>query len=243
MRNEAVLADPRGQAVRTQQKARPVPGLDRFDPGDGRVPTADTPFGRLAGVTRFDADFPALMRQARTVRNLLSTSPSARGARKAPVRSRHRLGRVVTAALTIGMFMGVAACGDGRGPATSSGTASDGPAAEGREVRVGVAYDIGGRGDKTLNDATAAGLDKAKAKLGFAEINELEAGSAEPDAAREERLRLLVSAGYNPINAVRLRLLRPDQEGRRRVPRHQVRDRRRRRSRWPKHRQPGVRRA
>lgn len=127
---------------------------------------------------------------------------SARGTRKALIRSRNRFGRVVTAALTVGMFMGVAACGASHEPATSSGTAGDGAATEGREVKVGVAYDIGGRGDKSLNDATGAGLDKAKAELGFTEIKELEAGGAETDAAREERLRLLASAGYNPIIAV-----------------------------------------
>ncbi|WP_188192710.1 apolipoprotein N-acyltransferase [Nonomuraea sp. SYSU D8015] len=74
MRNEAVLVDPRGKVVWTHQKARPVPGLDPFDAGDGRVPTADTPFGRLAGVICFDADFPVLMRQARDVDLMLVPS-------------------------------------------------------------------------------------------------------------------------------------------------------------------------
>ncbi|MEV4399178.1 nitrilase-related carbon-nitrogen hydrolase [Nonomuraea sp. NPDC049607] len=67
MRNETVLVDPRGRVLWTYEKARPVPGMDPFDPGDGRVPTADTPFGRLANVICFDADFPALMRQAADV--------------------------------------------------------------------------------------------------------------------------------------------------------------------------------
>jgi apolipoprotein N-acyltransferase len=38
--------------------------MDPIDPGGGRVPTVDTPFGRLANVICFDADFPVLMRQA-----------------------------------------------------------------------------------------------------------------------------------------------------------------------------------
>ncbi|MFG1616378.1 apolipoprotein N-acyltransferase [Nonomuraea wenchangensis] len=74
MRNETVLVDPRGQARWTYEKARPVPGLDPFNPGDGRVPTADTPFGRLANVICFDADFPALMRQAGDVDVMLVPS-------------------------------------------------------------------------------------------------------------------------------------------------------------------------
>ena len=34
-------------------------------------------------------------------------------------------------------------------------------------VKVGLAYDIGGRGDKSFNDAAARGLDLAKKKLGI----------------------------------------------------------------------------
>jgi apolipoprotein N-acyltransferase len=63
-RNEAVLITPSGRAAWSYEKSHPVPGLDDLDPGDGVVPTADTPHGRLAAVICFDADFPALMRQA-----------------------------------------------------------------------------------------------------------------------------------------------------------------------------------
>ncbi|GAA1016290.1 apolipoprotein N-acyltransferase [Acrocarpospora pleiomorpha] len=74
MRNETVLVDPTGHARWTYEKARPVPGMDPIDPGNGRVPTADTPFGRLANVICFDADFPALMRQAADVDLMLVPS-------------------------------------------------------------------------------------------------------------------------------------------------------------------------
>ncbi|WP_084964298.1 hypothetical protein [Thermoactinospora rubra] len=47
----------------TYEKVRPVPGMDQFETGDGRVPTADTPIGRLSNVICFDADFPDLMRE------------------------------------------------------------------------------------------------------------------------------------------------------------------------------------
>ena len=39
-------------------------------------------------------------------------------------------------------------------------------------LRVGMAFDTGGRGDGTFNDLAAAGLDQAKTELG-AEIQEL----------------------------------------------------------------------
>ena len=69
------------------------------------------------------------------------------------------------------------------------------------DLKVGLAYDIGGRGDQSFNDAAAAGLDKAKAELGV-EAKEAEASNGEPDSAKEERLRVLANAGYNPVIAV-----------------------------------------
>jgi len=68
-------------------------------------------------------------------------------------------------------------------------------------VKVGMAYDVGGRGDKSFNDLAAAGLDKAKADLGV-QVKELAATVGETEAAKESRLKLLADAGYNPIVAV-----------------------------------------
>ena len=66
---------------------------------------------------------------------------------------------------------------------------------------MGLAYDIGGRGDQSFNDAAAAGLDKAASELGV-QVKELEATAGETDAQKEERLTTLAEAGYNPIIAV-----------------------------------------
>jgi apolipoprotein N-acyltransferase len=62
--NESILIDPKGIVVWRYQKAHPVPG-EPFPPGDGKVPTVQTPYGRLATVICFDADFPGTIRQAR----------------------------------------------------------------------------------------------------------------------------------------------------------------------------------
>ncbi|CAB4804151.1 unannotated protein [freshwater metagenome] len=68
------------------------------------------------------------------------------------------------------------------------------------KVKVGLAYDIGGRGDKSFNDSAAAGLDAAKKKFGVtAKEVTVTTGS---DSEREGKLRLLAAAGYNPIIAV-----------------------------------------
>ena len=79
-------------------------------------------------------------------------------------------------------------------------TAFVAPATAATKVKVGLAYDIGGRGDKSFNDSAAAGLDAAKKKFGVAakEVT-VTTGS---DSEREDKLRLLAKAGYNPIIAV-----------------------------------------
>ena len=68
------------------------------------------------------------------------------------------------------------------------------------KVKVGLAYDIGGRGDKSFNDSAAAGLEAAKKKFGVtAKEVTVTQGT---DSEREDKLRLLAKAGYNPIIAV-----------------------------------------
>lgn len=62
--NQAILINPQGHVVWIYNKTHPVPGLERIAPGDGQVPVVETPYGRLATVICFDADFPDLMRQA-----------------------------------------------------------------------------------------------------------------------------------------------------------------------------------
>ena len=90
----------------------------------------------------------------------------------------------------------ISACG---GSSSSDSTASAEPTAA--AVKVGLAYDTGGKGDGSFNDAAYAGLQRAESELGV-EVKELEAGADETDASREERLRLLASSGYNPVIAV-----------------------------------------
>jgi basic membrane protein A and related proteins len=87
--------------------------------------------------------------------------------------------------------------------ATASAEASASAAAtmDGSSIKVGLAYDIGGRGDQSFNDSAAAGLDKAVTDFGV-QTKELEATGGETDAQKEERLTSLADAGYNPIIAV-----------------------------------------
>jgi len=83
-----------------------------------------------------------------------------------------------------------------------SSQAACSPSATGTSsVKVGLAYDTGGKGDGSFNDSACAGLDKAQKDLGVG-VKELTAGQNETDASREERLRQLAKGGYNPVIAV-----------------------------------------
>lgn len=81
-------------------------------------------------------------------------------------------------------------------PADSSSAAP-----EKKAVKVGMAYDIGGVGDKSFNDSANAGLERVKSELNL-EIKALSAKGGETDADKEARLKLLAEGGYNPIVAV-----------------------------------------
>ncbi len=96
--------------------------------------------------------------------------------------------------------MALAACG-GDSSTTSSSSGETSAAAGGEKIKVGLAYDIGGRGDKSFNDSAAAGLDRAASELGI-DFKELSANQGETDADKEARLKLLAQGGYNPIIAV-----------------------------------------
>ena len=101
------------------------------------------------------------------------------------------------AAVVAAAALGLSACGSSETPAP----AGTGTSAAGEKIKVGMAYDVGGRGDQSFNDAAAAGLDKAKKDLNI-ESKEATATSGEPESAREERLQQLIDAGFNHIVAV-----------------------------------------
>lgn len=66
-------------------------------------------------------------------------------------------------------------------------------------VNVCVAYDLGGPGDRSYNDAVLAGLTKAKKTLSFNYEGFITDGSA---LDREKRLRAMIAKGCSPILAI-----------------------------------------
>lgn len=66
-------------------------------------------------------------------------------------------------------------------------------------LTIGIAYDIGGRGDRSFNDAAAIGLEKAEKKFEFT-VEAIVTDGTSID--RERRVRSLIAKNCNPVIAV-----------------------------------------
>jgi basic membrane protein A len=100
------------------------------------------------------------------------------------------------AALLLAGSMAMAACAsDESGSGSGSGDSGGGS----DELRIGLAFDTGGRGDRSFNDAAVAGLEAAVEEHG-GDFQDL---SPNADASnRADLLTQLADEGYNPIIAV-----------------------------------------
>ncbi|MBY8883945.1 BMP family ABC transporter substrate-binding protein [Streptomyces sp. PTM05] len=99
---------------------------------------------------------------------------------------------IATAALALSATACGASSTQSSGSSSSSGKGS---------LKVGIAYDVGGRGDHSFNDSAARGLDKATKEFGGTP-KELTAKTTDTDQDREQYLDDLASNGYNPVIAV-----------------------------------------
>jgi basic membrane protein A and related proteins len=94
------------------------------------------------------------------------------------------------------LALSLAACGSTSEQKAQDDSSADSGKAGG--VKVGVAYDVGGRGDHSFNDSAARGIDKAKTQFGGS-VKELTAKTTDTEADRLDRLSQLAEAGYNPV--------------------------------------------
>ncbi|MFD7707474.1 BMP family protein [Streptomyces sp. NPDC059786] len=105
------------------------------------------------------------------------------------------------AAVTVAVIaLAAAGCGKTSDVAKSdSGKKSDSGSYSGKGI--GLAYDIGGKGDQSFNDAAYAGFEKAgkEFKIGGRDI---EPQDGESDADKVQRIEQLAKAGYNPVIGV-----------------------------------------
>ncbi|GHH89965.1 BMP family lipoprotein [Streptomyces capillispiralis] len=91
------------------------------------------------------------------------------------------------------LALAATACGG-----TSSDKGDSGPK---EDLGLAIAYDIGGKGDQSFNDAAYAGLTKAKDEYGY-KTADVEPTEGETDADKEQRLASLARQGYDPVIGV-----------------------------------------
>ncbi|MGY2066844.1 BMP family lipoprotein [Blastococcus sp. SYSU DS0619] len=102
------------------------------------------------------------------------------------------------AALLLAGSLALAACASDE-DSTSGGTSGGGES----DLMVGVAYDTGGRGDKSFNDSAIAGVEAAIEDLGGSVEDDIQELSPNEDGSdRAELLTQLAENGYNPVIAV-----------------------------------------
>jgi basic membrane protein A len=102
------------------------------------------------------------------------------------------------AALLLAGSMALAACASDEDSSSASGS-SGGSSASGGDLQIGLAYDTGGRGDKSFNDSAYAGAEAAVGELG-GKVTEL---TPNADASnRVDLLTQLADDGNDPVIAV-----------------------------------------
>jgi basic membrane protein A len=108
------------------------------------------------------------------------------------MRRTSKLTRVAVGVASIALA--ATACGG-----TSSDDSDSGSSKE--DLGLAIAYDIGGKGDQSFNDAAYAGLEKAQKEFGY-KTADIEPTEGETDADKEQRLASLAKQGYNPVIGV-----------------------------------------
>ncbi|MFF3288067.1 BMP family protein [Streptomyces sp. NPDC003023] len=105
-----------------------------------------------------------------------------------------RITRIATVGIaSAALALSATACG-GKSSSESSGSDDKGG-------KAAIAYDIGGRGDQSFNDAAFAGLEKAEKELDI-KGSEAEPSEGEGDPDKIQRLTALARAGNNPVIGV-----------------------------------------
>ncbi|MGV9554181.1 BMP family lipoprotein [Streptomyces sp. NPDC003401] len=104
-----------------------------------------------------------------------------------------RVSRIAVAGVATAAFaVSVSACGSS---STSSSSSDD------KNLGLALAYDVGGKGDQSFNDAATAGMEKADKEFGY-KSTAVEPQDGESDADKVQRLESLAKQGYNPVIGV-----------------------------------------
>ncbi|WP_371546444.1 BMP family ABC transporter substrate-binding protein [Streptomyces sp. NBC_00554] len=102
-----------------------------------------------------------------------------------------RVPRIALAgAATASLALVLSACGGTSTSSSSSESKGD--------LGLAIAYDVGGKGDQSFNDAAYAGLEQAQKEFGY-KTADVEPTDGETDADKTQRLVSLAKQGYNPV--------------------------------------------
>ncbi|MGW1541185.1 BMP family lipoprotein [Streptomyces sp. NPDC002309] len=105
-----------------------------------------------------------------------------------------RVSRIAVAgAATASLALVLSACGGTSTESSSSDSKGD--------MGLAIAYDVGGKGDQSFNDAAYAGLEQAAKEFGY-ETADIEPTEGETDADKVLRLSSLAKKGHNPVIGV-----------------------------------------
>ncbi|MEU2942827.1 BMP family lipoprotein [Nocardiopsis alba] len=100
------------------------------------------------------------------------------------------------AAVAAASMLALTACDNAADDGSGDGSGDDAS-----ELQVGLAYDVGGRGDRSFNDSAYRGLEQAAEELGV-QTQDFEPAKDEADSAKEERLTTMAEEGYDLVIAV-----------------------------------------
>jgi basic membrane protein A and related proteins len=126
-----------------------------------------------------------------------SWGSSSKGGKQLKNRSARLFGVVLLSVLLIGT-----ACGGDKGTDSSGGGGGDNGGAATSDLKVGVAFDIGGLGDQSFNDAAKRGLDAAIDEGIISEENTKLLEPNETGSNRDDNVVLLADEGYDLILAI-----------------------------------------
>jgi basic membrane protein A and related proteins len=120
------------------------------------------------------------------------------------------MGSLRTRLLILVAVLGIvaAACGDDGGDTGATGatgaTESTGPTGAecNADIQIGMAFDIGGLGDKSFNDAAKAGLDQAIADGLVCEDNVVTNEANSTGSDRDQNVQALADAGFDLVLAI-----------------------------------------
>ncbi|WP_329532686.1 BMP family ABC transporter substrate-binding protein [Streptomyces sp. NBC_01450] len=107
-----------------------------------------------------------------------------------------RVSRITVAGVaTATLAVALSACGGTSSDATSSSSSG------GKSKGLALAYDVGGKGDQSFNDAATVGMTKADKEFGYTS-QAVEPTDGESDADKVQRLEQLAKQGFNPVIGV-----------------------------------------